>query len=147
MANTVKLEIVTPSKRFYRGEVELVIARTMTGEEGFMAGHEWAVKLLDIGELWIREPGAEANTYKLAAVAGGFIDVKESIIIYTDSAEWSKDIDVTRVEEDQKKAEEWLRTNENTAEDYEIQRAKDAIKKANVRKQVAAGGRMGVKKH
>lgn len=145
MANTVKLEIVTPSKRFYRGEVELVIARTLTGEEGFMAGHAWACKLLDIGELWIREAGSEGNKFKLAAVAGGFIDVKESIIIYTDSAEWSKEIDVARVEREQKEVEDWLKANESTAKDYELKRANDLIKKAQVRKQVAAGGRMGAK--
>ena len=39
MANTVKLEIMTPSKLFYRGEVDLVIVTTTEGEEGFMAGH------------------------------------------------------------------------------------------------------------
>lgn len=147
MANTVKLEIVTPTKRFYRGDVELVIARTVTGEEGFMAGHSWAVKLLDIGELWIREPGAEANTYKLAAIAGGFIDVKDSIIIYTDSAEWSKEIDVARIESELAEADEWFKANEETAPDYELNRVREIVKKNLNRKQVAAGGRMAAKQH
>ena len=147
MANTVKLEIVTPTKRFYRGDVELVIARTVTGEEGFMAGHSWAVKLLDIGELWIREPGAEANTYKLAAIAGGFIDVKDSIIIYTDSAEWSKEIDVARIESELAEADEWFKANEETAHDYELNRVREIVKKNLNRKQVAAGGRMAAKQH
>ncbi|MEI3502557.1 MAG: hypothetical protein V8Q42_02440 [Anaerovoracaceae bacterium] len=57
MANTVKLEIMTPSKLLYRGEVDLVIVTTPEGEEGFMAGHSWACKILDIGEMWIHEPG------------------------------------------------------------------------------------------
>ena len=51
--NSVKLEIITPSKLFYRGEVDLVIVTTLSGDEGFMAGHCWGCKLLDIGELWI----------------------------------------------------------------------------------------------
>ena len=54
MASSVRLEIITPSKKFYQGDVELVIVRTLEGDEGFMKGHAWACKLLDIGEMWIR---------------------------------------------------------------------------------------------
>ena len=81
---------------FYRGEAELVIARTLEGDEGFMYGHSWACKLLDIGELWIQEKGAPKNSFKIAAVAGGFIEVRDSIIIYTDAIEWAEDIDTQR---------------------------------------------------
>ena len=145
MANTVKLEIVTPEKHFYRGEVERVIARTLTGDEGFMAGHTWGCKLLDIGELWIREPEAEANTYKLAAVGGGFIDIKESIIIFADSIEWKKDIDVDRANREKEAAEDWLRKNEESAPEYEVKRVRNEMKKCEMRLQVAEGGRMAAK--
>ena len=145
MANTVKLEIVTPEKHFYRGEVELVIARTLNGDEGFMAGHTWGCKLLDIGELWIREPEAEANTYKLAAVGGGFIDIKESIIIFADSIEWKKDIDVDRAKREKEAAEDWLRKNEESAPEYEVKRVRNEMKKCEMRLQVAEGGRMSAK--
>ena len=97
MANSVKLEVITPSKLFYSGEVELVIVTTLTGDEGFMANHSWATKLLDVGELWIQEKGKTYDEFKVAAVSGGFIDVKESIVIFTDAAEWSEDIDMERV--------------------------------------------------
>ena len=89
MASSVRLEIITPSKKFYHGDVELVIVRTLEGDEGFMKGHAWACKLLDIGEMWIQEKGAAKNSYKVAAIAGGFIDVKDTIIIYTDAVEWA----------------------------------------------------------
>ena len=145
MANTVKLEIVTPEKHFYRGEVELVIARTLNGDEGFMAGHTWGCKLLDIGELWIREPEAEANTYKLAAVGSGFIDIKESIIIFADSIEWKKDIDVDRANREKEAAEDWLRKNEESAPEYEVKRVRNEMKKCEMRLQVAEGGRMAAK--
>ena len=145
MANTVKLEIVTPEKHFYRGEVELVIARTLNGDEGFMAGHTWGCKLLDIGELWIREPEAEANTYKLATVGGGFIDIKESIIIFADSIEWKKDIDVDRANREKEAAEDWLRKNEESAPEYEVKRVRNEMKKCEMRLQVAEGGRMAAK--
>lgn len=57
MAKSVQLEVITPSKLFYKGEVG-VITRTLQGDEGFMADHaKWACKLLDTGELWFREVG------------------------------------------------------------------------------------------
>ena len=52
--NSFRLEVMTPSKLFYRGEVDMVIVTTKDGDEGFMAGHVWACKLLEVSELWIQ---------------------------------------------------------------------------------------------
>lgn len=140
MANSIKLEIITPSKRFYRGFVELVIATTLEGDEGFMYGHSWACKLLDIGELWIQEEGAGKDEFRVAAIAGGFIDVKDSIIIYTDAVEWSEDIDMERVLSEKAKAEDWLVQHEQGADPNDVVKAKIAISKAITRSNVAEGG-------
>ena len=96
MNRTVKLEVITPSKMFYKGEVELVVVTTPNGEEGFMANHSWAVKLVDIGPLRIRDPGAVET--REAFVSGGYIDVKENILVYVDAAEWVEDIDYEKQE-------------------------------------------------
>ena len=75
MSKLVKLEVITPSKVFYRGKVRLLIARTLEGDEGFMAGHSWACKLLDIGELWILEEDKGSyndDDFRVAAIAVGF---------------------------------------------------------------------------
>ena len=136
--SSIKLEVITPSKLFYSGEVNLVIARTLMGDEGFMAGHEWACKLLDVDELWIQEAGQKE--YKVAAVASGYIDVKDSIILYTDAAEWQEDIDTKRAEESKASAEEWLACEEKH-DPNEIARAQIAIAKAITRMKVAGGGR------
>ena len=142
MSKLVKLEVITPSKVFYRGKVRLLIARTLEGDEGFMAGHSWACKLLDIGELWILEEDKGSyndDDFRVAAIAGGFIDVKDSIIIYTDAAEWSEDIDMDRVLSEKVKAEDWL-THETKHDPNEIERARIAIAKAITRMNVAEGG-------
>ncbi len=139
MANSVKLEIMTPSKMFYRGDVELVIVRTLEGDEGFMYGHSWACKLLDIGALWIQEKGASKGEFRVAAVAGGFIDVKDSIIIYTDAVEWKEDIDMERVLSEKAKAEDWLSKNEESGDPNDVIKAKIAISKAITRSKVAEG--------
>jgi len=137
--NSVKLEIVTPSKLFYRGEVDLVIVTTLEGDEGFMAGHCWGCKLLDIGELWIQEKGAAKSEWRVAAVAGGFIEIKESIMIYTDAAEWSEDIDMDRVLSEKAKAEDWLTEHREDGDPNDILKAKIMLAKALTRTNVAEG--------
>lgn len=140
MANSVKLEIITPSKLFYRGNVELVITTTLEGDEGFMHGHSWACKLLEIGELWIQEAGADKDQFRVAAISGGFIDVKDSIIIYTDAVEWSEDIDMERALSEKARAEDWLTHHEQDADPNDVIKAKIAISKAITRSHVAEGG-------
>lgn len=130
------MEVITPSKLFYKGDVELVIVRTLLGDEGFMANHTWACKLLAAGELWIQEAGSK--DFKVAAIAGGFIDVKQNIVIFTDAAEWPEEIDVERAKAERAKAEEWLKAP--SKDDYEIQLAKLAIAKSMVRMNVKGGG-------
>lgn len=136
MPKSMLLEVITPSKLFYKGEVELVIARTLNGDEGYMAGHTWAVKLLAAGELWFQEAGSK--DFKIAAVAGGFVDVKDNIIIFTDAAEWPEEIDLARAEHEKELAEDWLRHPSN--DDSEVARAKIAIAKSLTRMHVKAGG-------
>lgn len=138
--NTVRLEVITPSKLFYRGDVELVIVTTVDGDEGFMAGHAWACKLLKVSELWIQEKGAGKDEWKVAAIAGGFIDVKESIVIYTDAAEWSEDIDMERVLSTKASAEDWIVQHEQDATDEEMAQAKLILEKSETRAGVAEGG-------
>ena len=136
MPRSMRLEVVTPEKLFYKGDVELVIVRTLTGDEGFMAGHIWAVKLLAAGELLIQEAGAK--DFKIAALAGGYIDVKDNIVIFTDAAEWPEEIDLARAQNAKQRAEDRLRSPK--ADDLDIKRAQIALQKSLTRMRVKAGG-------
>ncbi len=136
MANSFRLEIITPERLFYDGEVELVIVRTLNGDEGFMANHAWACKLLSTGELWIQEKGSKE--YKIAAISGGYIDVQKTIVIFTDSAEWPEEIDENRAIKAKERAESSLVASQK--DDLEIRLAKVAIEKALTRIHVKGGG-------
>ena len=117
----------------------MVIVRTTVGDEGFMANHTWACKLLDTGELWIKEKGQP--DFKIAATSGGFVDVKDTITVFTDAAEWPNDIDVSRCKNEKERAEQWLKSHpveENS--DMNVLKAKLAINKAINRMKVAEGG-------
>ena len=139
MAKSLRLEIVTPERLFYEGEVELVIVRTLTGDEGFMAGHMWGCKLLDTGELWLKEKGSK--DYKVAAVSEGFIDVKDMITIFTDAAEWPEEIDMERSMTKKELAETFLKSHkEKDTDREEWKHSRVSLMKSITRMNVAAGG-------
>ena len=85
MANTMKLKVVTPDRSVYEGMVEGISVKTVDGYEGFLPGHSRLVTLLDTGVLSIKEPGGNK---KEAEINGGFIDVKDEVLVFTDQAEW-----------------------------------------------------------
>jgi F-type H+-transporting ATPase subunit epsilon len=135
MAKSFRLEVITPERLFYEGEVEMVIVRTLIGYEGFLANHSWACKLLDTGVLKIKENGAKE--FKIAAITGGFIDVKDRIIIFTDAAEWPEEIDIER---QKRKIEEMEARLKGMGDDAnQLQAAKVSIAKAANRINVLTG--------
>lgn len=134
MAKSFKLEVITPERMFYDGEVEMVIVPTTLGYEGFLANHSWACKLLGIGMLRIKEKGAKE--FRIAAITGGFIDVKDNVVIFTDAAEWPEEIDVERLE---LKLEEVRSRLKNYHNDEELKMAKVSLQKAINRMRVKSG--------
>ena len=79
------------------------------------------------------------RSYKLAAVSGGYIDVKDSIIIFTDAAEWAEDIDMKKALSEKARAEDWLTRNADENPLY-VERARIAIQKSITRMNVSQGG-------
>jgi F-type H+-transporting ATPase subunit epsilon len=139
MADSIRLEIITPEKLFYDNQVELVIVRTKSGDEGFMAHHAWACKLLAIGEIWVKEVGSK--TFKIGVISSGFIDVKSNITIFTDIAEWQEDIDVDRAKERLEAAQKYFESNKREdSDDEEFEKTEVSLKKAMTRLSVAGGG-------
>ena len=131
MAKTIDLEVITPSETFYSGPVNIVIVNTATGEEGFMANHAWACKILAPGKLWIKEQ--EGGEFRCAVVSGGFVDVKDTIHLFADSAEWLEDIDLERAEAAKERAEKTLRNEDHTATPYELNKAEIHLARAKAR--------------
>lgn len=134
MAKTFKLEVITPERLFYEGDVEMVIVRTLVGYEGFLANHAWACKLLGTGIMRIKEPGAKE--FKTAATTGGFIDVKDRVTIFADAAEWPEEIDLDR---SQRKLEQARCLINDNCSEKELQLAKLSIEKALNRVKLKSG--------
>lgn len=124
MASTFMLEIVTPNRKFFEEEVEMVIARGTEGDIGIMKNHTPLVTPLDIGRIKIKQNGS----YKEAAVANGYVEIrKERTTIIADSAEWPEEIDIERAEESKKRAEERLNKKKDN---MDLLRAEVALRKA-----------------
>ena len=84
----MRVAVVSPEAEVWSGEADLVIARTLDGEIGVMAGH---VPLLGVlaeqGEVRIRGGGGDVT----AKVNGGFLSVTaEGVSILAESAELSR---------------------------------------------------------
>jgi F-type H+-transporting ATPase subunit epsilon len=97
----IEIRLLTPSVRSaqsqykYQAEVDMVIVRTVTGDRGFLHGHEACSVVLDAGVMRILR-GEGHDELKLA-VLGGVVQVEDNIItVVTETAEWPEDIDRNR---------------------------------------------------
>ena len=131
MANTIRLDIVTPERIVYAEAVNMVIVRATDGDLGVLPGH---VPLIAGLEVWpVRVLTDEGE--KAIAVSGGFIEVRpDKVTILAGSAEQAAEIDIDRARSARERAEERLRA---TAEEIDVARAEAALRRAIVRLKVA----------
>ncbi len=131
MASNFYLEIVTPERKFFSDEVEMVILRTPEGEMGILEGHVPMVVAVDIGPVKIKKNGE----WQEAVLTEGFMEVKQNkTIILTDTAEWPSEIDVNRAKAAKQRAEERL---QRQISQIEYSRSKAALSRALARLRVA----------
>ncbi|SMO67177.1 F0F1 ATP synthase subunit epsilon [Melghirimyces algeriensis] len=129
--STMQLDIVTPERKVYSEEVEMVIARAAEGDIGILPNHAPFVSPLKITAVKVKKGGEES----LVAVSGGFIEVSENkVTILAETAELPDEIDVERAEAAKKRAEERLSDEQN--EEINFKRAQIALQKAMIRLQV-----------
>lgn len=124
MKSGFRLEIVTPDKSFFDDEVEMAIIRTTEGDIGIMKNHEPVVAPVSVGAIRIKQNGE----FRDAACAGGFLTVdNEKVIVITDAAEWSHEIDVDRAK---LSADRAARRLEEKQGELDVLRAKIAMERA-----------------
>jgi F-type H+-transporting ATPase subunit epsilon len=105
MANTLKLEIVTPEAKIYSEDVEMVTLPGSEGEMGVYPQHVPLMTQIVAGEITARKDGRD---YFLA-VGEGFAEITgERVAILTDMAIKAENIDEARAEEARKRAESRL---------------------------------------
>jgi F-type H+-transporting ATPase subunit epsilon len=106
MADTLRLEIVTPDAVVYSQEVEMVTFTSVEGEVGILPQHVRLMTQLVPGEMIVRRGGRD----EFLAVGGGLVEVTgKRVSILTDMAVAADKIDEAKVEEARQRAEARLR--------------------------------------
>ena len=120
------LEVVTPERVAYSGQVFSLQAPGSEGSFGVLAGHIPLLTSLQIGRLrFVEEGGGEI----LMAVSGGFVEVgREQIAVLAETAERIEEIDVERAEAARRRAEE--RLTRAQVERVDVARAQVALARA-----------------
>ena len=132
MADELMLEIVTPEKMAFSGNVEEVTVPGSEGEFGVLRGHASLLSSVDVGELNFTKEGKK--TYY--AVSTGYAEVTSSkVTILVETAERSDMIDKDRAKRAKEIAEGKLA--KVSKEDPEDDAAKAAVVKATTRLNVA----------
>ena len=102
MANTLKLEIVTPEAKIYSEDVELVTLPASEGEMGVYPMHVPLMTQVNSGELVVRKDGQD----HFLAIGEGFVEITgDHVAVLTDMAMKADDIDEAKAEEARKRAE------------------------------------------
>lgn len=118
------LEIITPERKFFAGQVESITVKALSGNMQILAKHipvaagllPWVIK--------VKQEGAN----KFAVISGGFLEfVDNRAMILADSAEWPEEIDTKRAEEALDRAKRRLEASE---ENIDKKRAKMALLRA-----------------
>jgi F-type H+-transporting ATPase subunit epsilon len=111
----IDFKITTPEREVYANQVDQITLPTLEGELTILPGHLPLVAILVPGELRVARQGEEI----VMAVSGGFIEVQPGsrVIILADTAERAEELDIAKIEEAKKKAEELLREKRNLDEE------------------------------
>jgi F-type H+-transporting ATPase subunit epsilon len=122
--STFLLEIVTPERKVYEQEVNMIIARGVAGELGIMPNHIPLVTPLKIAPLEAKKSGGS----DIIAVSGGFMEVRgNKVVILAESAELPEEIDMDRAKAAQARAEKRLQAKRD---DIDHRRAEMALQRA-----------------
>ena len=102
MANTLKLEIVTPAAKTFSEDVDMVTLTGSDGEMGILPQHMPLMTQLVAGEI----TAIKGNETIFLAVGDGFVQVTgDRVSILTDMAIRAENIDEAVAEEARKRAE------------------------------------------
>jgi F-type H+-transporting ATPase subunit epsilon len=120
MADTIKLEIVTPEAKIFSDDVDMVTLTGTDGEMGILPKHMPLLTQLVAGEIIVKKG---KDTLYLA-VGEGFVQVTgDRVSILTDMAISADNIDEVKADEARQRAEARLAQNVSEEEAAHIQAA------------------------
>ena len=122
------LKIVTADGKFFDGEAERVLVRTIDGDIGILAHHINLVTALGYGEASVTVDG---NTRRAACIGGLLFVMDNEVRLVPTTFEWAESIDVERAQRAKDAAEQMIRQNQSDKRELALAEAK--LKRALVR--------------
>ena len=130
----MQLDIVTPEKVIFQGEVDEIYVTTADGDIGILPHHINLFTKLVPGELKLKISGKT----QYMAITSGFLEVnKNKVTILADYAVHAEEIEVAKAMEARKRAEEILKKKESQITEQEFASAEAAFKQAVAELKVA----------
>ena len=127
----LRLEIVSPERRVYDDEVDMVIVPGRNGQLGILPRHTPLISSLGVGKLRIKKDGTEQSLL----ISGGFVEVRpDKVIVMADLAEHSDEIDEAKAVEARKRAEAELG---EVKDPVDIARVRASLQTALMRERIA----------
>ena len=127
------LEVITPERKVYEDDVDMVIAPGSEGYLGILPHHTPLLTALGPGEFRVKKGGVE----EVLAVFGGFMDVRpDRVIVLTEAAEHAEEIDTARAQAARNRAQEALAQAATLSAGDEA-RARTELQRALVRLRVS----------
>ncbi|RJX33802.1 MAG: F0F1 ATP synthase subunit epsilon [Desulfurivibrio sp.] len=134
MAESIHLEVVTPSGPVVSDDVDIVSAPGYGGDFGVLANHAPFLSTIKIGSLVYKKDGKD----NYLMVSGGFCEVSSNKITFlVESAEAGQQIDVDRALRAKERAEKRLAEAKTQTEKINMARAQAALQRAIARLKVA----------
>jgi F-type H+-transporting ATPase subunit epsilon len=128
----LQLEIVTPEKLAYQGEVDSVQLPGSEGELGVLPHHAPLISTLGAGELRLRKGGED----EFFAIVGGFLQVlPDKVVVMAETADMASEIDLEKAQEARRQAEQALESG--FVEGADLAAARASLQAALLRIRVA----------
>lgn len=106
MAMTIHVDIVSAEAEIFSGLAEMVFAPAVMGEVGILPGHAPLVTTLKPGEVRVRLPGGEEQSF---FVSSGMLEVQPHVVtVLSDTAQRASDLDEAAALEAKERAERML---------------------------------------
>ena len=124
--STFLLEIVTPERKVYAEQVNMVSVKGVEGELGILPNHIPLVTPLKIAPITVKKQGSKDV---VIAVNGGFMEVrKDKVVILAESAELPEQIDIDRARAAKERAEK--RLADAKQDNVDFKRAEASLQRA-----------------
>ncbi|MDH6364608.1 F-type H+-transporting ATPase subunit epsilon [Enterococcus sp. PF1-24] len=128
--NYITVNVVTPDGIVYDHHAVIVVAKTVDGEIGILPRHAPIIVPLTIDEVRVKRTDSDTHVDWIA-VNGGILEFRDNLLsIVADSAERSRDIDVSRAERAKQRAEQLIAEAKQKANVDELSRATVALHRA-----------------